>query len=291
MNAQMMGLQGNINNAQTEAARAIDAKWDTYETTLNIYESQLAMLQNEVNKKDSMFSAAEQRTYNEQIAAKQQMLLDQKNALAEDKQVDNNIQSISLMVLANTGDRKLADAVAGAKSELDAMTIAGKLATSEGWTYVATPAERDALIAQGYETTQANGRTYARQGGGADSDIVNAYVSQIKSGELKLTNVPAEYRSDVTVALGSYTAPTGGGNGDNTKPLTPEEEMNAQLGLVVGNDGFISPDDYTTARKAWIDAGFSPTTFDTKFRGYRNPNNPNYVTNKQSSSSSGGQTP
>lgn len=76
------------------------------------------------------------------------------------------------------------------------------------------------------------------------------------------------------------------------KTVKPEDEMAAQLASVTGPDGFISPDDYTVARKAWVDAGLSPTTFDTKFKGYRNPDNPYYVTNKQSSSNnSGEQTP
>ncbi len=57
--------------------------------------------------------------------------------------------------------------------------------------------------------------------------------------------------------------------------------MNTQLGRVVGSDGFIAPDNYTKARNAWIKAGFSPTMFDTKFRGFRNPNNPYYVVSKQ----------
>lgn len=61
-------------------------------------------------------------------------------------------------------------------------------------------------------------------------------------------------------------------------------DMTKQLGTVVGNDGFISPDDYTKARVKWIEEGGSATTFDTKFAGYRNPNNPNYVTEKQKTS-------
>ena len=48
----------------------------------------------------------------------------------------------------------------------------------------------------------------------------------------------------------------------------------------MGADGFVSPDNYTKARNAWIAQGLSPTTFDTKFKGFRNPNNPYYITNK-----------
>ena len=58
-------------------------------------------------------------------------------------------------------------------------------------------------------------------------------------------------------------------------------DMNVQLKNIVGVDGFVSPDDYTVARNAWIQVGGSPTVFDTKMKGFRNPNNKNYVTNVQ----------
>jgi len=51
-------------------------------------------------------------------------------------------------------------------------------------------------------------------------------------------------------------------------------------GPIVGDDGFISPDNYKKARVAWVQQGLNPTTFDTKFKGYKNPNNPNYVNTK-----------
>jgi len=53
-------------------------------------------------------------------------------------------------------------------------------------------------------------------------------------------------------------------------------DMRNQLSTVVGADGFVSPQSYTTARNAWIEKGGNPTTFDTKFKGFRNPNNSNY---------------
>ena len=50
---------------------------------------------------------------------------------------------------------------------------------------------------------------------------------------------------------------------------------------VLGPDGYMSPDDYTAFRNAWIQDGFNPTTYDRVFKGFRNPNNPNYITVKQ----------
>jgi hypothetical protein len=80
---------------------------------------------------------------------------------------------------------------------------------------------------------------------------------------------------------GTGTGGTGGSKTVNEKQAVTD--MTNQLKTVVGPDGFISPDDYTKARNAWIGLGLSPTTFDTKFKGFRNPNNPNYVTNKTKS--------
>lgn len=48
-------------------------------------------------------------------------------------------------------------------------------------------------------------------------------------------------------------------------------EMTAILGQRVGQDGFVSPSDYRTARNAWIEQGLNPTKFDTAMRDFRNP--------------------
>ena len=52
--------------------------------------------------------------------------------------------------------------------------------------------------------------------------------------------------------------------------------MTKELSQLVGSDNFISPDTYTAAKNAWINAGYSPTSFDTKFKGFRNPENEYY---------------
>lgn len=48
----------------------------------------------------------------------------------------------------------------------------------------------------------------------------------------------------------------------------------------LGQDGFISPEDYTIIRNAWIQDGHDVNYFDSQMKGYRNPNNPYYVVNK-----------
>jgi hypothetical protein len=45
-----------------------------------------------------------------------------------------------------------------------------------------------------------------------------------------------------------------------------------QLQGRVGRDGFVSPEDYKTARRAWVNAGYDASDFDTRFaRTYVNP--------------------
>ena len=53
-------------------------------------------------------------------------------------------------------------------------------------------------------------------------------------------------------------------------------EMTKELSQVVGADNFIAPETYDAAKNAWINAGYSPTSFDTKFKGFRNPENQYY---------------
>ena len=116
----------------------------------------------------------------------------------------------------------------------------------EGWNYVSTPLIRKQLEDTGqYEFTTLDGRTYARP---------------------------------LKVVSGGGGGGGGGGVKNETQAI---KDMTAQLSTVTGDAGYVSPDDYLKARKAWIDNGYNPTTFDTKMAGFRNPNNPDYITVKQ----------
>lgn len=48
--------------------------------------------------------------------------------------------------------------------------------------------------------------------------------------------------------------------------------MSQNLASRTGTDGFVSPQDYLTAKKAWVAAGYASKDFDTTFSVYRNPN-------------------
>ena len=57
-----------------------------------------------------------------------------------------------------------------------------------------------------------------------------------------------------------------------TKPQTSDiTSMHAQLSAVRGTDGYISPQDWATAKQAWVSAGYSSSVFNSTFSAYKNP--------------------
>ena len=109
-----------------------------------------------------------------------------------------------------------------------------------------------------------------------ESGVDDIYKIPQKMSEMEVY----EAKKKIDAKYKTGTGRSGGASPGQAGKLKPENAMLEQLSTVVGEDGYISPDDYLTARNAWIAEGLSPTTFDTKFRGFRNPNNPYYITEK-----------
>jgi len=271
LQARASALQNNLTFAQDQAEKAVDDKYTPILEELKIKQDQLNLLQPALSKEENLYATALNRQY-----------ADQQAKIEEQKETEKGVKKIALQILANTGDNALANQVENAQTVMEAMQIGGRLATEEGWEYVNTPAKRDQLIAQGYETIQAGGRTYARKGGG---ETVQAYVNQIKSGRIKLNSVPADIRNQVAVELGDSPISGGeSGGGTTEKKVDNKKTIENNLLTEIGGDGFLSPDDYNLAKQDWIQAGYEPDDFDKKFKGRRNPNNPYYkITGKTAS--------
>ena len=200
LQAQELSLQGKITQAQNTVNRAIDLKYSVVENNINVYEAQLRAIQPQLNKEQ------------QQQATRQQLMLDEyRQDRLDTKQEEKDINNFALTAQQNGADSALVSQIANATTQLEAQEIAGELGTSEGWQYVATPAQRDALIAQGYEITQAGGRTYARQ----PDPAVESYAQQIMNGQIKLANVPADLRNEVSAKVGSSIVASSGGGGGN----------------------------------------------------------------------------
>ncbi len=93
----------------------------------------------------------------------------------------------------------------------------------------------------------------------------------------------AEGRQTIQYGGRTYVAPVekptgeGGGGGSYKDAIS---EMTTALNAVVGDDGFVSPDDYSFLKQQWREAGFSNSDFDSEFKGYRNPANEGYKVGK-----------
>ena len=125
---------------------------------------------------------------------------------------------------------------------------------------------------------------------------INRVVNKVLQVSLDggVTWAPAKSASGGTTSTGKNvpSAPV------KVTPVTDSKKVNAALSdiqtgigngefynengnkIQVGADGKISPQDYLTLRNEWVKQGFSPTTFDTKMKGYRDPNNKEYAVGK-----------
>ena len=143
--------------------------------------------------------------------------------------------------------------------------------------------EQSAYENGGYSVTQIDGQWFAIpptiKSVGKGSSLYN--VGPVKTETATGLPITQQVASPLTSPAPKAT---GSGSGATVTEKKAIEAMNGKLGTKTGTDGFVSPQDYLLARNAWIKEGLSPTTFDTKFKGFRNPNNPNYVTVKQKSS-------
>lgn len=145
---------------------------------------------------------------------------------------------------------------------------------SKGYTYVQDIPTRD--------TYQKQGRTLVKATDG------KTYVAPTKT----IKTAKGGYDIVDSVTNQKIGNQTGSGNGNPVTPTTPkfdvaanEKKVNTYFATVKGSDNKVSPESYNNAKSAWIADGGNPTTFDTKFKGWRNPNNPYYGVTKTSSSS------
>jgi len=121
-----------------------------------------------------------------------------------------------------------------------------RLLISKGYVYMSTPALRDQYVRKGRVMVTVNGRTYMapiekdpnKKTGGGGSTSRSSRSSQRSQSSLE-----KELEQEVLEAVRAVREP----------------------------GGFISPEYYLQFRDTWIQNGGNPTSFDTKFKGVRNP--------------------
>ncbi len=137
---------------------------------------------------------------------------------------------------------------------------------NKGYTYVATPAERDYLKKQGYSITTLNGRTYAKP--------PQTKTIQIGKSDYLITFDEAGNIIGKTL-LGSSGTGTGSktSSGSTFNKKLAQSKIEQFFYQQSGNSKKVSPDDYYLAKQAWVEDGGKEEDFDTIFykRLYTHP--------------------
>jgi len=288
--SQLEASRGNIATAQTLVDRAVAQKFDPIRERLAVSIANLETLRD-----SPLFTAEEKALADKQLKIQQA----EEDKVAEEEAVYKAIQAVGIEAAKFGVDAVTLNKIQQAETELEATQIAqaaGALieekqdridivrkALEEGFTQIKSPEELEGLTEdQIFRTTDNQGNEMIFKKPDESVDFTRTQKQKLEQAGL----ADASRQEQLDFLFGKTPKVI------KPKSVKPEDEMAAQLSTVVGSDGFISPDDYTIARNAWITEGLNPTVFDTKFKGFRNPNNPNYViTKKKSSPSGGGQTP
>lgn len=208
---------------------------------------------------------------------------------------DSDLQTIADAVGIPVGELKsqyLADKAANdaliatktaeqAKKQAEADKAAGKLTTKDlfdkGYTYVTTIPERDRLAKLGYEKYIQDGKTYMKPG---KVTIKTVKVGSGKTGQTFQITYDQYGRELSREQIGSKNSTVLNNTNPTPKPKNVtkamEDKVNKYFTSFKGSDNKVSPDDWSAAKSAWITDGGNPTTFDTKFKGWKNKDNPNY---------------
>ena len=137
---------------------------------------------------------------------------------------------------------------------------------AKGFTYVATPAQRDALKKQGYSMTTVNGRTYSKP--------PLTKTIQIGKSDYLITFDEAGNIIGKTL-LGSSGTGTGSktSSGSTFNKKLAQSKIEQFFYQQSGNSKKVSPDDYYLAKQAWVEDGGKEEDFDTIFykRLYTHP--------------------
>lgn len=122
LTARATALNGNLEAAQQNVDRAIGLKYATIEARLNTYQAQLNALMPTLNKEEK------------QQALAQQVLLDrEKQAIADKKDKEKQIQSVMLQAVeAGITDQSILGKISAASSIENAISLLGQYAPNQG---------------------------------------------------------------------------------------------------------------------------------------------------------------
>lgn len=183
--------RGNLTTAQTLVDRAVSQKYDPIKEEIEVAEANLDII-----LKSPSYTLAEKKQAQSQLEAQEA----KKQEVAKQEENEKAVLSVATEAAKNGADSITLQKIKNTEDPLEATRIYGLftagyklLRPSELSQYTENQIFRD-----------TNGDIYSKPSGMFESDpIVMAYVNQINSGKIKLTNVPASIIDKVVLALNS----------------------------------------------------------------------------------------
>ena len=216
--------RGNLTTAQTLVDRAVSQKYDPIKEEIEVAKANLDII-----LKSPSYTLAEKKQAQSQLEAQEA----KKQEVAKQEENDKAILGVATEAAKNGAGSLVLKKIRDAKTVEEALQTA-----AENGVY--TSEEERKMALDGYRKLKPNelsnyteeqivrmpnGDIYLKPETQSDA-TVQAYVNQIKSGRIKLTNVPANIRNDVAVALnsGGYS---GGGTGTSPKVNPTKDPISA----------------------------------------------------------------
>jgi hypothetical protein len=239
LQARALGLQGQLGAAQSNADRAVDLKYTQVEDNLKIYEAQLNALMPELSKEERIRAQAQQN-----------MIADQRQAIADQKEEEKQIQKIMLDAISSGVDSSIVDQIGMAENFEEAAGLLSKNMASE---LVSGPTD----ISVGDELVDVDGLEAV-----IDEEI-NSYVSLVRDGRLTEKQALDEVSKDKKTQLISALASTptradtqadimAKDKAKSSLDLQAHPGLNSSVGPIKGTRGTITFDRLTGQRQDFI---------------------------------------
>lgn len=225
----------NINNstirynaAKDKANQAIDLKYDPIEKQIADIKDQLAI------NKEYITDPAEKK-----LAASQETALNERaRLLAEQKQNEKDVNDVLLTAVTNEAPQSVIDALKGAKTQSEAIKIAGKY----GGDFYKT----EALKAQIAQTKAQTAKTISDTqsvDAATQQTQVDSWVKNIQNsgGKLSIKDVPKNIQSLVNIALAT-------GNAENVAVVQGLQQKSNDIAELINDPylaGSVGPNDFT----------------------------------------------
>lgn len=246
-------IEGRVSQEQGVANDKLNTNLRLQENITNQLKTKYDVVNNIMNLKKLDYSTASDN-YNTQLSQNLQLFnvvkgISDAQKSEEEKQTDNARANLQIMYNAiQSGGLSIPNLSSDQKLQITKLEVQSGLPTGFYENFQSKNPKADIITST---TRETNGSKYV--------DVISRDTA---TGALKTTSM----------YVGKVDASSGGKLSDSEVLKNKASKVASQLSARTGADGYIAPEDYKLARKAWVDDGNLATDFDTRFaKTYVNP--------------------